>query len=102
MFTPESRYAGLEDTVLDVTGPDGTTRAVTYRRRRFLPPVDAGATMAVHRVVAGDRLDLLAFTYLGDATAFWRLCDANPVLRPAELLAEPGSTFRVALPPMGR
>ena len=102
MLTPDSRYASLEDAFLDVALRDGSTRTITYKRRRFLPPVDAGTTVAVHRITAGDRLDLLAHTYLGEATAFWRLCDANPVTRPAELVAEPGRTIRVALPGIGR
>jgi hypothetical protein len=102
MFTPDSRYHGLDDAELQVTLPDGSVRTVTYKRRRFLPPVDAGTTVTAHRVAAGDRLDLLAFRYLCDATAYWRLCDANPVVRPDELIAEPGTTFKVALPPVGR
>ena len=31
------------------------------------------------------RLDLLAAQFLQDATAFWRLCDANNVMHPDEL-----------------
>ncbi len=34
-----------------------------------------------------DRLDLLAFRYLTDATAFWRICDANNAMVPAALAA---------------
>lgn len=101
MFAPTSRYAAVEDAELEVALPDGTTRTVAYKRRRFLPPIDAGTTVAVHRVAAGDRPDLLAHAYLGEATAFWRLCDANPVIRPSELVDEAGATFRVALPEMG-
>lgn len=102
MFEPTSRYAGIEDAQVEETLPDGSTRTIAYTRRRILPPVDAGTTVAVHRVSAGDRLDLLAHAYLGEATAFWRICDANPVIRPAELVAEPGRTIRVALPEIGR
>lgn len=101
MFAPDSRYADVEDAHLEVALADGTSRTVAYKRRRFLPPVDAGATLAEHRVTAGDRLDLLAHAYLGQATAFWRLCDANPVVRPAELTAEAGRHFRIALPGTG-
>lgn len=102
MFDSTSRYADIETAQLDVTLPDGSVRTVAYARRRFLPPVDAGTTVAAHRVTAGDRLDLLAHSYLGEATGFWRLCDANPVVRPAELVAEPGTTIRIALPQIGR
>lgn len=101
MFGPDSRYAGIEDTTLEVPLPDGSTRTVTYRRRRFLPRVDRGTTVAAHRVTAGDRLDLLAYSSFGQATAFWRLCDANPVIHPRELLADVGGSIRIALPEMG-
>lgn len=42
-----------------------------------------------HRVVAGDRLDLLAARYFGDPLQYWRIADANPAPTPDELL-EPG------------
>lgn len=92
MFGPTRRYAAVDDAQLDVTLEDGSTRTIPYKRRRFLPPLDAGTTVAAHRVAAGDRLDLLAHAYLGDATAFWRLCDANPVVRPQALVAAPATT----------
>jgi phage tail protein X len=101
MFGPTSRYAAVEDAELAVTLEDGGTRTIAYKRRRFLPPVATGATVAAHRVAAGDRLDVLAYRYLGDATGFWRICDANPVVRPRDLVAEPGTILRVALPEMG-
>lgn len=49
----------------------------------------AGAPARLHRVQAGDRLDNLAATYLGDPHAGWRIVDANPTLSPEDLL-EPG------------
>jgi hypothetical protein len=36
--------------------------------------------------------------YLGDPEQFWRICDANDVLRPAELTDTPGVSVRIALP----
>jgi nucleoid-associated protein YgaU len=42
-----------------------------------------------HKVVAGDRLDLLADRYFGDPFQYWRIVDANPAFAPEELL-EPG------------
>jgi hypothetical protein len=35
--------------------------------------------------------------YLADAEQWWRIADANPVLDPAELTAEPGRTLRITL-----
>jgi hypothetical protein len=46
--------------------------------------------------VEGDRLDLLAFRYLGDPEQFWRICDTNLALLPDELTKRPGT--RLLLP----
>ena len=45
------------------------------------------AVLGYHQPAGADRLDLLAFRYLGDATAFWRICDANNAMVPATLMA---------------
>lgn len=50
---------------------------------------EQGEPALSHRVVAGDRLDLLAARYFGDALQYWRIADANPAPSPDELL-EPG------------
>lgn len=50
---------------------------------------DPQAQSLTHKVVAGDRLDLLADRYFGDPFQYWRIVDANPSLVPEELL-EPG------------
>jgi len=65
---------------------------------RFLPPAGAGTTLLEHTVTQGDRLDNLTARYLGDPTAFWRVCDANGALRPDELVEEIGRRIRIALP----
>jgi hypothetical protein len=99
-FAATSRYRGVPTAALEL--PDG--RTVTYVRRRFVPPTPAGAVVVGHVVVPGDRLDNIAYRYLGDPELFWRVCDANPVLRPADLTDDPPETgtprvIRVALPP---
>jgi hypothetical protein len=97
---PLSRYATAE--VATATVPDGAggSRDVRYLRRRLLPPADSMQTLAEHTVVRGDRPDLVAATYLGDPTRFWRICDANPVNHPDELVADDriGSRIRIPLP----
>ena len=98
MFEPTSRYAGIETAVRETAGPGGERRPVRYVRRRFLPPADEAATLLEHTVVQGDRLDNLAARYLGDPTQFWRVADANGVLRPESLTEEPGRKVRIALP----
>ncbi|MFZ1707308.1 MAG: LysM domain-containing protein, partial [Anaerolineae bacterium] len=51
-----------------------------------------------HTVAEGERPDLIAAAYLGDPEQFWRLCDANGVMRPEELTEEVGRRLRITLP----
>ena len=85
MFDTASRYATVPDATIDRALPDGTTRTIRYKLRRFLPAPDTLTPLTRHVMTDADRLDLVAARYVGDPTAFWRLCDANDVLRPAEL-----------------
>ena len=89
-----SRYHGIPVTML--TAPDGTQ--VPYLARRLLPDPGSFTTVSRYTVVAGDRPDLVAFRLLGDASQWWRLADANPVLDPRELTGTPGQQIRVTLP----
>jgi hypothetical protein len=93
-FPPNSRYHGAE--ITEHVLPDG--RRVRHLRRRFVPEPQSHSPLALHRVATGDRLDLLAERYYGDPLQFWRLCDANPVLRPAELLERVGAELTVPYP----
>jgi hypothetical protein len=94
MFAPNSRYAGLP--TAELTQGD---RAITYVRRRFVPARDPGASAVSHAVGQRERLDHLAARNLGDPTQYWRICDANNVLRPGELVEPPGR--RIDLPLAG-
>ena len=85
MFDKTSRYAGIDTVTVTVSSPDGDTRDVRYVRRRFVPAADSHTTLVEHRMAAGERLDLLSARYAGDPLQFWRLCDANDVLRPEDL-----------------
>ena len=93
LFPPTSRYAGLA--LATAVLPDGT--AVAYVRRRFIPPPESYAPLAEHTVTQGERLDIIAARYLGDPELFWRICDANVALEPAELEQE-GRIVRITLP----
>jgi hypothetical protein len=93
LFAPNSRYQGSDTGTL--TTPDG--RTIVYLRRRFLPPPSNFATIQRHTVTQGERLDNLAFTFLGDPELFWRLCDANNAMRPDEL-EELGYVLLITLP----
>jgi hypothetical protein len=97
VFEPSSRYFNLETATLAVKEPDGTVRSVTYKRRRFIPSNAGQTELLEHRVAQGERLDHLSYRYLGDPLQFWRVCDANLVLRPEEL-EEIGRTVRIAMP----
>jgi hypothetical protein len=99
MFEPISRYYNIE-TVKMTVGDDGggEPRVVSYKRRRIIPSGEALATLVEHAVVQGDRLDNMAASYLGDPEQFWRICDANNVLRPEELIEEIGRTVKIGLP----
>lgn len=92
-FPPNSRYA-LTDTA-ELTASDG--RAVVYLRRRFVPDPAQFVTLQEYRIQAGDRLDRLAATVLGDPEQFWRLADSNGALDPLEL-EENGRILRLTLP----
>jgi hypothetical protein len=81
MISRRSRYYRIE-TAKKVL-PDG--REVIYLRRRFVPQPGKGPLLAEHVVAQGERLDNITDQYLGDPELFWRLCDDNNALRPAEL-----------------
>ncbi len=93
-FAPTSRYCGLETAATKT--PDG--RMVVYVHRRFVPSADRFALLQEHAVAEGDRLDNVTVQYLGDPEQFWRVCDANNALRPAELTETVGRRLRITLP----
>lgn len=94
LFPGSSRYHGVPTSVLVTPGG----RTVAFLGRRFVPDPRRLASLLEHRVVEGDRLDNLAYRYLGDPELIWQLCDANGAMRPASLVETIGDTVRVALP----
>jgi hypothetical protein len=94
MFPPTSRYYVIKTQELEE--PDG--RQIVYLRRRFIPPVERFALLMEHIVTEGERLDNITFKYLGDPEQFWRICDANGVMRPDELTETLGLRIRITLP----
>lgn len=89
-----SRYYGVDSAVH--VSADG--RRIPFLRRRLLPRAESFVTIAEHVVNDGDRADLLADRYFGDAETWWRIADANPVLDPRELTGDPGRRLRITLP----
>jgi hypothetical protein len=80
MIFPGSRYQNSG--TVTTTRPDGTV--VTALR---LPPPGPAVVQGYYRRREGLRLDLIANFFLKDATAFWRLCDANGSVVPDALAA---------------
>jgi hypothetical protein len=72
MTDQSSRHAGLATYRRRVGGTDRDIEL--YQPRLRTPP----PAILYHRVTASDRLDLIAYRYLGDPHQFWRLADANP------------------------
>lgn len=98
MLDPTSRYMGLETAELTVADAAGDRRVLAYLRRRFIPATSSSVTLVSHPVSQGERLDHLAARYFGDPTQFWRICDANNVLRPDDLVERPGHRVDIPLP----
>ncbi len=91
MFSPNSRYASAGT----YTARTATGRVVSVTR---LPIRTRPPTRGVHMRNDSQRLDLLAAHYLGDATAFWRLCDAADTVVPDALAVRD----RIAIPAKDR
>jgi hypothetical protein len=91
MFFPASRYANA---------PTYTVRTSTGRTVSVVRvPIRAHpAVRGFHQRNETQRPDLIAAHYLGDATAFWRLCDAGDAIVPDALAARD----RVAIPTKDR
>lgn len=81
VFSKTSRYA-KHSVAYTATDSDGReTTAVTPAH----PPAET--ILGDHLMNDFQRLDHLAHYYLGDATAFWRLAEANDAIVPDALLA---------------
>src|SRR5437870_5074917 len=91
LFPPNSRYYGQATTAL--TSADG--RTLSYLTRRFVPQPGRFTLLKEHAVVQNDRLDNLSAKYFGDPELYWRLCDANNAIRPAELTETVGRRLRI-------
>lgn len=94
MLPPTSRYASVGTATLTTGG--GTT--VVYLQRRFVPQPGSLAQTGVHTVTAGDRLDLIASTEIGDPSQWWQIADANRAMWPEDLTATTGTVLRITLP----
>ncbi len=78
MFARGSRYEHVRQAI----HVDGERRIPYVLLRPF--PREA-PTLQLHEVADFDRLDLIASRFYGDPEQFWRICDGNRALRPADL-----------------
>jgi len=93
-YPENSRYHGIAATTLEQNNQE----PIAYLKRRFVPPQQEFAVIQEHIVVEGDRVDNLAAQYLGDPELYWRLCDANGIMRPDELTGTAGAKVAITLP----
>lgn len=94
LFPMTSRYHGLGTATMETI--EGKT--IAFLRRRFVPPPERFALLQEHMVTEGERLDVITARYLGDPQQYWRLCDGNGAIRPAELTETVGQRIRITLP----
>ncbi len=94
LFPPTSRYYGKK--ALTHETEDGKT--IVYLERRFISQPERFDLIREHTVTEGDRPDNVAADVLGDPGQFWRIADANNVLRPEELTQEVGKKLRITHP----
>jgi hypothetical protein len=92
-FALNSRYLGIDT----ATFTTATGQTIAYLRRRFVPPQSVFAPIGQHTVAQGERLDNIAWKFLGDPELFWRLSDANGAMRPEEL-EQVGRVLTITLP----
>jgi len=87
MITKRSRYAGCQ--LLREPGQE----YLSTRPPVVIPPLPDDR---FHEVQLGERIDQIAFSYLGDAKLWWVIAEANDLAWAAELA--PGTVLRV--PPL--
>ncbi len=110
MFEPTSRYANIDDVILEIerkgeAGGIGTTKKIIYRykKRRFIP-AEKQPTISELTVTAGDRLDQITARSLGDPEQYWQICDANfdddSAIHPLDLI-KVGKVLNIPFPKRG-
>lgn len=92
MFFKGSRY----EQVPTLQYEDAKGRIISYKTMREMPDVTSHAS---HVVDEGERLDHIAFAYYRESDRFWRICDANIVVKPERLTERPGEILDI--PPAG-
>lgn len=84
MIGESSRYSGC---VLYIDGSD------EFIGNRLKIDISLQPDDLFHAVLDTDRIDLLAYKYLGDPTLWWVICDYNDIFFPLDL--ELGAVLRI-------
>jgi hypothetical protein len=88
MFFKGSRYAKVaDDSITDAQG-----REIRFKKVRF---INTPSTLVTRTLAPGQRLDHLANQMYKNPELFWRICDANTVMRPDELETTPGTPIGI-------
>lgn len=97
MISADSRYAGQVPLVYEApAGPP-----IRWIAPRVLPDPDAIAPTFAYPVTDSDRIDLLAWRFLGAPTLSWRIADANRAMHPGSLPGAPGGSIAIPVPTAG-
>ncbi|BAV06600.1 LysM domain-containing protein [Filimonas lacunae] len=88
-----SRYYNVGNSTIE----DENGRNIIYLRRRFIQAPEKYTVLQEYTVKEGDRLDNIAASFIGDATQFWQLADANNVMKPEEM-AVAGNKINITQP----
>jgi hypothetical protein len=94
-FGPTSRYANVSLGLYQVSAEE----SVRFVLRRFVPQARDIPLATRHLVRAGERIDVIAGYYLGDAELHWRVADANLATDMLELTSIVGVRIAIPLPP---
>jgi hypothetical protein len=88
------RYDGAEKLTYQANGA-----TVSYLAPRILPMTPPSGTVTQVRPEEVNRLDLIAYRALGNATLGWQIADANNAMDPFDLCS--GSEAALQLPASG-
>ena len=98
MVKRNSRHAQLDSyrrpPVRRLPGPEQQVELLRPRLRPSPADVNGATRTRSHQVLAGDRLDLLAYRYFDDPHQYWRIADANPDID-LQTLMEPGRVLNI-------
>lgn len=87
-----SAYSRYEDLPLRIYKPDED--GIQYATRRFLPRGEDIRAINDVEVKPHERIDLIAHRNVNNSTLWWKIADANDVMR-AEDLEEPGRHLKI-------